>query len=222
MIGENLFTSVLPHWDQQHRYLFGPTVSSVLPGPEYDRYLIEHYSFVVRRSSVSIAKRMIPRILIADDQQAVLYTLRRELESDASLAVCGEALNGAEAVAKAQELHPDLIILDLAMPTMNGIEAARAIAKILPGVPILLFTLNDLPEVRAQAASAGVREVISKESGVKGLRIAIESALKKEEKTDSTIVSGEIPMVGIDSAATPRRDQTQRLTDPGNGSAKPS
>jgi DNA-binding NarL/FixJ family response regulator len=109
--------------------------------------------------------------------RAILYSLRRELERDPSLQVCGEAVDGADAIVKANELHPDLIILDLTMPRMSGLEAAREIAKVRPGIPMLLFTLSDTPGVRMQAASAGIHAVISKADGIKTLRAAIETAL---------------------------------------------
>jgi len=76
--------------------------------------------------------------------------------------VCGEAENGWEAVQKTEELDPDLIILDLAMPVVDGLEAARSIGRLRPGLPIVLHTryLETLVEVEAKAA--GVLEVISK------------------------------------------------------------
>jgi two-component system, NarL family, nitrate/nitrite response regulator NarL len=132
---------------------------------------------------------MAHRILIADDEPAILRALRRELERDGSLQICGEAHDGAEAVAKAKELRPDLIILDLSMPVMNGIDAARKIKKVLPNVPLLLFTLTDLPQVRAQASSVGIREVVAKSDEIAVLRAAIASALGKQTEAEPTVVA---------------------------------
>lgn len=124
---------------------------------------------------------MLHRLLIADDQPAILHILRRELERDSFLQVCGEAVDGADAVAKAKDLQPDLIVLDLTMPGMNGLEAAGEIVKQCPGIPILLFTLFNTPEVRVQAAKAGIHAVISKADGIKTLRAAIETAIEEEQ-----------------------------------------
>jgi CheY-like chemotaxis protein len=126
---------------------------------------------------------MVSRILIADDQPSIRRALRVELGSDPTLEVCGEAINGSDAVVKTQELRPDLIILDLAMPIMNGLAAAREIRRASPTIPILLFTFEDTPQIRIQAAKDGVRDVISKEDGIKALRVAIEIAIGREKES---------------------------------------
>jgi DNA-binding NarL/FixJ family response regulator len=81
------------------------------------------------------------RILIADDNESVLRAVRASLESNPDWTVCGEAADGVEAVVKAKELYPDLIILDLAMPRMDGLEAARQIHRLMPSIPIVIHTL---------------------------------------------------------------------------------
>jgi len=80
------------------------------------------------------------RILIVDDSDSLLNVLHRSLES-CGFTVCGEALNGLEAIGKAAELQPDLVILDLSMPGLNGVEVASTLQRLLPKVPIVLFTL---------------------------------------------------------------------------------
>lgn len=84
------------------------------------------------------------------------------LESRPEWKVCGEAEDGQEAVSKAVVLKPDLIILDLAMPIMNGLKAAREICKVMPAVPILMHTTHISSELELEAKKAGVRQVISK------------------------------------------------------------
>jgi DNA-binding NarL/FixJ family response regulator len=123
---------------------------------------------------------MVPRILIADDHEAVLRAIRTVLECDSRFEVCGSVTNGADALIRAQELHPDVIILDLAMPVMNGFETARKIAAILPDIPIVMYTLTDSPQVRLEAAHAGIREVVAKSAGAPLLIGALENALRKE------------------------------------------
>ena len=81
------------------------------------------------------------RILIADDHEAVLRRVRAMLEADPVWEVCGDAVDGREAIEKAAKLQPDLVILDFAMPRLNGLEAASRIKSLLPGVPIVMFTM---------------------------------------------------------------------------------
>ena len=81
------------------------------------------------------------RILIADDHESVLRRVRAMLEVDPVWEVCGDAVDGREAIDKAAKLHPDLVILDFAMPRLNGLEAASQIKSLLPEVPIVMFTM---------------------------------------------------------------------------------
>ena len=76
--------------------------------------------------------------------------------------VCGEAVNGQEALAKASELHPDVIVLDFAMPVMNGLMAAKEITKVQPTIPIVLHTLYNSPQVEFEAKKHGIRKVVDK------------------------------------------------------------
>ena len=100
-------------------------------------------------------------ILIADDKPHMRRVIRGLLESHPGWDV-EEAENGAQAVERAQRYKPDAVVLDLAMPEMNGFEAARQITLALPDVPIFLNTLYASPQVEAEAESIGVKEVISK------------------------------------------------------------
>jgi CheY-like chemotaxis protein len=106
---------------------------------------------------------MSARILIADDSSSVRTLLKKLLESHSNLwTVCAEAANGLEAVQKAVELKPDLAIIDLQMPVMDGLSASARIAKSLPKIPILMNTIHKSDYVDSVAKHAGVREVISK------------------------------------------------------------
>ena len=102
------------------------------------------------------------RILIADGSEIVRKLLRLLIESHAGWSVCAEAVDGEEAVRKAQELKPDVVILDLAMEGLNGLFAAREISKVLPSMPILLHTVNNIPAVMAEAKKFGIRRVVGK------------------------------------------------------------
>src|SRR4029077_10996241 len=101
------------------------------------------------------------RILIADDHESVLRGLRATLEAHPGWEVCGEAVNGYEALTKAIELKPDLIILDFAMPKVNGLQAANEISKLLPGVQIVLHTMYGA-KVVLEAHKHGIFRVIEK------------------------------------------------------------
>ena len=108
-------------------------------------------------------------ILIVDDSASIRHMLRTTFEDISGWEVCGEAENGREAIEKASELKPDLIVLDLAMPIMHGLEAAPVLRRMLPAVPIILFTLYGSKFLEREALSVGVTAVISKDATVKTL-----------------------------------------------------
>jgi DNA-binding NarL/FixJ family response regulator len=101
-------------------------------------------------------------ILIVDDNAAIRRSLTMLLQQEPSWRVVGEAANGAEGIAKARELKPALIVLDLSMPVMNGLEAARELSQILPSVPILMLTNYADCGLEGSARAAGVRLLHSK------------------------------------------------------------
>jgi CheY-like chemotaxis protein len=101
------------------------------------------------------------RILIAEDSPAVRAALRSLLERAGPWDVI-DVKNGQEAVAKAQELKPDLIIIDLVMPVMDGLTAARHISKLLPEIPMLMHTMHWSSQIEVEAQKVGVRKVVSK------------------------------------------------------------
>jgi DNA-binding NarL/FixJ family response regulator len=102
------------------------------------------------------------RILIVDDSAVIREALRELLEEQNGWEVCGEAANGREGIDKAQQLEPDVIVLDLSMPVMNGLEAARELTRLLPSVPLLMWTDFQTANLTRKALSAGVRTVVSK------------------------------------------------------------
>ena len=106
------------------------------------------------------------RILIADDNSQVRRALRNLVEQDEDWKVCGEAIDGGDAIERAKETHPDLIVLDFQMPVMNGLQIACRLRKIAPVTAIILFTLygHELPI--EQAAAIGVNLVLSKTDNI--------------------------------------------------------
>ena len=102
------------------------------------------------------------RILIADDSPAIRSVLRFFIEHRTDWQVCGEAENGRIAVEKVTELKPHAVILDLSMPVMNGLEAAREITRVAPNVQMVMFTLHTSEQLRKDAEAVGIKDVISK------------------------------------------------------------
>jgi DNA-binding NarL/FixJ family response regulator len=119
------------------------------------------------------------RILIADDSTPVRRGLRTLLGLNSDWQVCGEAVDGPDAVEKAHQLAPDLILMDFSMPQMDGVQAARKIAESGTDIPILLFTLNLSPQLMEMARNAGLRGAISK-SEISKLPYAIKALQRGE------------------------------------------
>jgi DNA-binding NarL/FixJ family response regulator len=120
------------------------------------------------------------QILLADDNQVILQLLRRLIESHTGWQVCGEAATGQEALAKAIELKPDLLVLDFAMPGLNGLQVAEQISRACLNLPIILHTIHDFPEMIAEAKRVGIREVVSKGDTAARLLDTIESLLPEK------------------------------------------
>src|ERR1700716_4145203 len=119
-------------------------------------------------------------ILIADDSETIRLVIRAFLESRAGFEVCGEAVDGVDAIEKAKELKPDLIILDLAMPRMNGAAAASILKRTMPKVPIILFTMYDEVMGKALAAAVHIDLVLAKPNGLHDMVAHIQDLLVSE------------------------------------------
>jgi chemotaxis response regulator CheB len=102
------------------------------------------------------------RILVADDNPLIRKMLCKIFNDHKALEICDEAVNGQEAVEKAERLRPDLIILDLAMPVLDGLKAAEAICKFMPDVPIILFTLHAQRLKDFDLKNSSIRRVVPK------------------------------------------------------------
>src|SRR5258707_9597262 len=120
---------------------------------------------------------MSKRILIVEDKSVRRGASRAFLELH-HFEICGEAVNGAEALEKAAALRPDLITLDLSMPLMNGIEAASQLKNKVPGVPVVIYTMLEDVLGKSLAATLGVRAVVSKADGLAKLLACIEAILE--------------------------------------------
>jgi DNA-binding NarL/FixJ family response regulator len=152
------------------------------------------------------------RILVADDHHVVRAGLRTLLETKSGWKVCAEAANGREAVEKAGALTPDVAILDIGMPLLNGVEATRQIRKVSPKTEVLILTMHDSELMIQGVLEAGARGYILKDDADRNLIGAVE-ALRRHKTYFSSRVSkaalqSELPF-GEDSVR-PRRRLTPR------------
>ena len=115
------------------------------------------------------------RILLADDHDVVRKGLRGLLEVNPRWQICGEATNGRDAVKLAMELRPDIAVLDLEMPELNGLEATRQIKKDLPELEVLIFTMHETNQLIRDALAAGARGIVLKTDAGRHLVEAVEA-----------------------------------------------
>ena len=120
----------------------------------------------------------IVRTLVVDDSEPFRRFVCSTLERRPELQVIGEASDGLEAVHKAEELKPDLILLDIGLPTLNGVEAAHRISNLVPGATILFLSQETDAEVVAAALSNGARGYVLKLDAILELLPAVESVLR--------------------------------------------
>jgi DNA-binding NarL/FixJ family response regulator len=115
------------------------------------------------------------RVLIADDSSTVRDVLRGFLRNEDEIEICGEAADGLEAVEKAQSLKPDLILLDLVMPEINGAEVASILKQKMPQIRIILFTMYSDSVGKSLSSAVGVDVVLSKPDGMSRIVESINS-----------------------------------------------
>jgi Response regulator containing a CheY-like receiver domain and an HTH DNA-binding domain len=120
----------------------------------------------------------VARILIADDRESMRTAVKSVFVMRPNWEVCGEAEDGDEAVAKAVQLQPDLLLMDFRMHQSDGLKAAAEIKRTMPSLPIVMYTLYKTVELEAAAQRVGVRFVVAKEDGVQMLLRAIDTELQ--------------------------------------------
>jgi DNA-binding NarL/FixJ family response regulator len=113
----------------------------------------------MHEATVKLKGRMSARILLVDDVEVVRSTLRSLL---AEYTICGEAENGLVALDQVRQLKPDVVVLDITMPVMNGLKATVEIRRFAPSTKIILFTINDTPEAQEAARMVGADALVPK------------------------------------------------------------
>src|SRR5215467_5694042 len=121
----------------------------------------------------------IVKILIADDHELFRRTLRGFIENNPNWRVCGEAGDGVEAIEKARMLNPDIVLMDINMPRMDGLEATRVLRRELPACKVVIVTQNHASIARQQAVSVDANASITKADLARDLRPTIETVLGK-------------------------------------------
>ncbi len=121
------------------------------------------------------------RILIADDHPIIRRVVRSTLQQHPHFEICGEAVNGAEAIEEAKKLKPDVVVLNVSMPVMNGFEAAREIKTILPESAIVILSQNADRRFIEEAKKLGVQAYVAKTKAGESLVKAVEGAVLGED-----------------------------------------
>ena len=150
------------------------------------------------------------RILIADDHDLMRRGVRTLLEPHPGWEICGEATTGREAVAKAEQLKPSIVILDISMPDLNGVDAAKRIKKVSPDTEVLIFSAHYSDQLIREILEAGVRGYIVKSDSDRDLVIAVESLSKK--KPFFTSRATEVMLTSF-SDGGPKQDPSEPLRD---------
>jgi DNA-binding NarL/FixJ family response regulator len=127
------------------------------------------------------------RVLTVDDFEPWRRFVSSALKNKPKFEIIGELSDGLEAVHKAQELQPDLIVLDIGLPKLNGIEAARQIRKVAPESKIIFLTENNSPDIAAEALGTGPSGYVVKSNAGSELLAAVEAVLRGEQFTSARL-----------------------------------
>jgi len=162
------------------------------------------------------------RILVADDHEIVRRGTLSLLEGESDLEICGEAVNGRDALDQARATNPDIVILDIGMPSLNGLEAARQILKEFPQTKILILTVHESEQVVREVLDAGARGFILKSDAARDLVAAVDALRKNktfftskvaEMVLDGFLLKGHNPLRGVigKGRLTPREREVVQL-----------
>ena len=164
------------------------------------------------------------RILIADDHEIVREGLRAMIQRQPGWEVCGDVSTGREVVAQAPALNPDIIVMDIGMPELNGLDATRQIKRVLPNTEVLIFTANETEEIVRTVFKAGAKAYLLKSDANQHLIPAIEALCKHRTYFSSKV--SELVFAGYlkgdartdDQSLTAREREMVQLVAEGNTS----
>src|SRR5437660_10709866 len=147
------------------------------------------------------------RIFVADDHEVVRKGLMSRLHAQREWKICGEAGDGRVAVEKAQRLKPDVIILDIGMPSLNGLEATRQILKTNPEAKVLILTLHESEQMVREVLNAGARGFVLKSDAARDLVFAVEALAH-----DKTYFTSKVSTIVLDGYLSGRMAASQRMS----------
>lgn len=151
------------------------------------------------------------RILVADDHEVVRRGIRALLDGHPDWEVCGEAIDGRDAVEKARKLSPDLALLDISMPNLNGLEAARQILRAAPRTRVLILTMHNSDQVIREVLEVGARGFIFKSDAARDLVAAVEALQRR-----TTFFTSDVATIVLGGYLTrslhPEKPSKNRLT----------
>jgi PAS domain S-box-containing protein len=135
------------------------------------------------------------RILVVDDHEFVRKGISSILAQDSSLTLCGEAVDGRDAIEKAQLLRPDVVVMDISMPRLNGLDATREIKRLVPTAEVIILSQHENPEMIRQAAQAGARGYVAKSSVSSELVSALTKVGQKQDVWEGREVPCDDPIL---------------------------
>lgn len=141
------------------------------------------------------------RILIADDHEVARKGIRSLLEGHAGWEVCGEAKDGREAVELASQLKPEIVLLDIGMPNLNGLDAARQLASTQPDTRILILTIHDDEQIVREVLATGARGFVLKSDAGRDLIAAVEALQNRR-----TFFTSKVSQIMLDGYLRPREE----------------
>src|ERR1700722_15860592 len=153
------------------------------------------------------------RILIADDNELIRQGVASLLANEPGLEVCGEARDGMDALQKAQELHPDLVLLDISMPGISGYETARLLRESIPYIKILVMSFGDQPQLLPRVLEAGADECVDKARLASGLLGGIRKLKAQPIKQKASPSEGALGRDGL-SGARDKSGEPDQLAQP--------
>lgn len=171
---------------------------------------------IERQSSRDYDTRASVRILLADDHDIVREGLRKLLEAQPRWVICGEAVNGRQAVSMCQAMKPDIVVLDISMPELNGFDASKQILRVSPTTEILVFTMHELEQMVRDILAVGARGYVLKSDPAHNIVEAVTSLAVHRPyfnmRVSETILAGYLNAMAKE-ASTTRKRAGEPLTD---------